>query len=57
MDKKLDSKINNAISGPVTATKDALLERLQSIRETPSLLSIRMMNNMRNEPEILKDFL
>ena len=40
------SKLYNAISAPVTATRDALAERLQSLRETASLLNNRMMENM-----------
>ena len=31
-------KLYNAVSTPVAATRDALAERLQSIRETASLL-------------------
>ena len=34
------------LSAPVVATRDALAERLQSIRETASLLYNRMMENM-----------
>ena len=40
------SKLYNAISAPVAATRDALAERLQSVRETASLLFNRMMENM-----------
>ena len=40
------SKLYNAVSAPVTATRDALAERLQSVRETTSLLYNRMMENM-----------
>ena len=40
------SKLYNAVSAPVTATRDALAERLQSVRETASLLYNRMMKNM-----------
>ena len=32
------SKLYNAVSGPVAATRDELTERLQSVRETASLL-------------------
>ena len=32
------SKLYNAVSTPVTATRDALAKRLQSVRETASLL-------------------
>ena len=40
------SKLYNAVSAPVAATRDALAERLQSVRETTSLLYNRMMENM-----------
>ena len=40
------SKLYNAVSAPVTATQDALAERLQSVRDTTSLLHNRMMENM-----------
>ena len=40
------TKLYNAVSAPVTATRDALAERLQSIRETTSLLYNRMTENM-----------
>ena len=40
------SKLYNAVSAPVTATRDALAERLQSVRETASLLYNRMMENI-----------
>ena len=50
------SKLYNAVSAPVTATRDALAERLQSERETTSWLYNRMMENMRYEQqERLKD--
>ena len=39
----------------MVATRDALAERLQSIRETASSLYNRMMENMGYEPERLKD--
>ena len=38
------SKLCNAVSAPMAATRDALAERLQSI--TASLLYNRMMENM-----------
>ena len=41
------TKLCNAVSAPVTATRDALVERLQSIRDTASLLYNRMVGNMR----------
>ena len=39
----------------MTATRDALAERLQSVRETASLLYNRMMENMVYGRERLKD--
>ena len=49
------SKLYNAASAPVTATRDAFAERLQSVRETASLLYNRMMENMKYGRERLKD--
>ena len=49
------SKLYNAVSAPVTATRDALAERLQSVRDTASLLYNRMMENMGYGQERLKD--
>ena len=49
------SKLYNAVSAPVTATRDAFTERLQSVRETASLLYNRMMENMKYGRERLKD--
>ena len=49
------SKLYNAISAPMAATRDALAERLQSVRETASLLYNRMMENMKYGRERLKD--
>ena len=40
------SKLHNAVSAPVAATQDTLIERLQSLRETASLLYKRMVDNM-----------
>ena len=40
------TKLYNAVSAPVTITRDALAERLQSVRDTASLLYNRMMENM-----------
>ena len=48
-------KLYNAVSAPVAATRDALAERLQSIRETASLLNNRMVENMGYGQERLKD--
>ena len=49
------SKLYNAVSAPVAATRDALAERLQSVRETTSLLYNRMMENMGYGQETLND--
>ena len=50
------SKLYNTVSSPVTATRDALTERLQSERDITSLLYNRMMENMGYEKqEGLKD--
>ena len=40
------SKLYNAVSAPVAVTRDALAERLQSVRDTTSLLYNRMVENM-----------
>ena len=48
------SKLYNAVSAPLAATRDARAERLQSMRETASLLYNRMMENMEYERERLK---
>ena len=48
-------KLYNAVSAPVTATRDALAERLQSVCETASLLYGRMVENMGYGQEKLKD--
>ena len=49
------TKLYNAVSTPVAATRDTLAERLQSIRETASLLYNRMVENMGYGKERLKD--
>ena len=49
------TKLYNAVSAPVAATRDALAERLQSVRETASLLYNRMVENMGYGQEKLKD--
>ena len=50
------SKLYNAVSAPVAATRDALAERLQGTRDTTSLLYNRMMENMGyGQQERLKD--
>ena len=49
------SKLHNTVAPPVTAIWDALAKRLQSIRDTASLLYNRMMENMGYGRERLKD--
>ena len=49
------SELYNAVSAPVAASRDALTERLQSVRETASLLYNRMVENMGYGQETLKD--
>ena len=49
------TKLYNVVSAPVAATRDALPERLQGVRETTSLLYNRMMENMGYGQERLKD--
>ena len=49
------TKLCNAVSAPVVATRDVLTERLQSVRETASLLNNRMVENMGYGQETLKD--
>ena len=49
------SKLYNSISAPVSATRDALAERMQSVRDTASLLYNRMVENMGYGQEKLKD--
>ena len=52
------TKLYNAVSAPVAATRDALTERLQSVRETTSLLYNTMMENMGyGQQETLKDIM
>ena len=53
--RKTVSKLYNAVSAPVTALRDALAERLQSVRDTAPLLYNRMMENMGYGRERLKD--
>ena len=48
------SKLYSAVSAPVAAIRDALTERLQSVRNTTSLLYNRMMNNIGYGQETLK---
>ena len=49
------TKLFNAVSAPVTATRDALAERLESVRETASLFYNRMVENIGYEQDKLKD--
>ena len=50
------TKLYNVLSAPVAATRDALPERMQSVRETTSLLHNRIMENMGyGQQERLKD--
>ena len=51
------TKLCNAVSAPVAATRDALTERLQSVSETTSLLYNRMVENMGYGQETLKDII
>ena len=51
------SKLYNAVSAPVAATRDALAERLQSVCETASLLYNRMVEDTGYGQEKLKDIL
>ena len=41
--RNTNSKLYNVVSAPVTAIRDALAERLHSVRETASLLYNRMV--------------
>ena len=49
------TKLYNAVSAPVTATRDAFAERLQGVRDTASSLYNRMMENMGYGQERLKN--
>ena len=50
------SKLCNAVSAPVTATRDTLAERLQTVRDIVSLLYNRMIENIAyRQQERLKD--
>ena len=48
------TNLYNAVSEPVAATRDALAECLQSVRDTTSLLYNRMMDNIGYGQETLK---
>ena len=49
------TKLYNSASTHVAETRDALEERLQSVRESASLLYNRMVENMEYGQERLKD--
>ena len=49
------SKLYRAVSAPVAASRDALAERLQSVRDTASLLYNRTMYHIGYGQETLKD--
>ena len=49
------TKLYNAVLAPVVATRDALAERLQSVRKTIFLLYNRMTEDMGYGQERLKD--
>ena len=49
------SKLYNAVSAPLAATRNSLAERLQSVRETASLSYNRMIENMEYGRKRLKD--
>ena len=51
------TKFYNAVSAPVAATRYALAERLESVRETAFLLYNRMAENMGYGQETLKDII
>ena len=49
------TKLYNAGSAHVAATRDALAERLKSVRETTSLLYNKMTDDMGYRQDTLKD--
>ena len=49
------TKLYNAVSAPVAATRDVLAERLQSVCETTSLFYNKMMEDTGYEQERLKE--
>ena len=49
------SELYNAASAPVAATRDVLAKRLQNVLDTTSLLYNRVMDNMEDRQERLKD--
>ena len=52
--RNIISKLYNAVSAPVAATRDALAERLQNVLETSYLLYNRMVGNMEYGQKKLK---
>ena len=53
--RNLLTKLYIAVSALVTATRDALSERLRGVRDTASSLYNRLMENMRYRQKTLKD--
>lgn len=53
----LISRLYDAVSASIVVTRDALAERLTSVRETSSLLYNKMMGNIEYGREILKDII
>ena len=53
--RNMITNLYNAVSAPVAATRDALAERLQSVRDTASLLYNRTMYHIGYGQETLKD--
>lgn len=49
------NELNSSVSAPVAETRDALKERLQRVGETTSLFNNRMMHNIEDRREKLKD--
>ena len=49
------TKLYSAVSAPVAAIRDALAERLQSVRQTAFLFYNRMVENIGYGQEKLKD--
>ena len=53
--RNMITNLYNAVSAPVAASRDALAERLQSVRDTASLLYNRTMHHIGYGQETLKD--
>ena len=49
------TNLYNAVSAPVAATRDALASRLESVRESATLLYERVMDNIRYRQNKLKN--